>query len=293
MEKQLNEGAVVICIGDSLTESMAMAVEDRYPSILGSYLEGQFKVLNAGVGGEQTHAIMSRLNAIDFTVTEEIVFAEGEFEREYNWRIFSGMNGEEIKYRYSVMGRDLPITKPIIDGQPYTLRCVKSEDKIEENNKYILGRADASKEVKIPVGAKIRFDYSDYYKRNYCTVLLMGANGGWNRNIDELIEGYKKMEAQAENFIAIIPHYGTDYTKEFEAAFGNRCVSLRAYANGSLFSDYNLEKTEDDALDLAEGKMPRSVNYLNRKDDCHLNKHGYRAMADLVYKKGVELGYWK
>ena len=26
MEKQLNEGAVVICIGDSITESMAMAV---------------------------------------------------------------------------------------------------------------------------------------------------------------------------------------------------------------------------------------------------------------------------
>ena len=285
------EGTVVICIGDSITEGMGMATEHRYPSVLGKHLEGQYKVLNAGVGGEQTYAIMSRLNAIDFTVSKQIVFGKGETELEYDWKIFSGMNGEEIKYRYGVMGRDLKINNLTIDGKPYTLRFEKGES--EEQGKYILGREDASAIAKIPVGAKIKFDYSGIYKKNYCTVLLMGANGGWGDDINTLISQYKKIAAQTENFIAIIPHYGKDYTKEFEAAFGNKCVSLRGYANGSLFKDYDLEFTQVDKIDLEEGRLPRIFNWKRNKSDCHLNELGYKILGDLVYKKGVELGYWK
>lgn len=286
-------GHVVICLGDSITEGMGMATEHRYPSVLGKHLEGQIQVLNAGVGGENTHTIMSRINAIDFTVSQNIVFGKGEKEIAYDWKIFSGMNGEEIKYRYGVMGRDLPITKLTIDGAAYTLRFERSADKVEEKGKYILCREDASEKVKISVGAKVKFNYSSRYTTNYCTVLLMGANGGWNNDIKVLIDGYKKVAAQSQNFIAIVPHYGTDYTKEFEAAFGNKCVNLRAYANGSLYEDYKLEKTQVDKIDLADGKLPRTFNYERRKDDCHLNEQGYKILGDLVYKKGVELGYWK
>lgn len=32
---------------------------------------------------------------------------------------------------------------------------------------------------------------------------------------------------------------------------------------------------------------------VNRHKEAHLNSLGYKIMADLVYKKGVELGYWK
>ncbi len=284
-------GKVVICIGDSITEGMGMDKENKYPSILGDHLKGQYTVLNAGVGGEKTHAIMSRLNAIDFTVSNQIVFGKGETELEYDWTIFSGMNGEEIKYRYGVMGRDLPITKLTIDGKPYTMRFEKGAS--EEAGKYILCREDASEIVTIPVGAKIKFDYSDIYEENYCTVLLMGANGGWNDDINELIDSYKKIAATADNFIAIIPHYRTDYTAEFKAAFGDRCVSLREYANGSLYEDYNLEVTQIDKVDLQEGRFPRTFTYQRNKGDCHLNELGYKILGDLVYKKGVELGYWK
>ena len=38
--------------------------------------------------------------------------------------------------------------------------------------------------------------------------------------------------------------------------------------------------------------MTRSVLLNNNVGDCHLNEKGYKALGDLVYQKGVELGYW-
>lgn len=283
-------GSVVICFGDSITESMGMENNYRYPSILGDHLDGQYEVLNAGVGGEGSFTIATRANAVDFTVSEKIVFAKGEEEVIYDWKIFSGINGEEVKYRYGVMGRELPITKLKIDGKPYTLRYEKGES--EESGMYILGRFDASEQLTIPVGAKVEFDYSEIYEKRYCAVVLMGANDG-DIDVNVLIDRYKKIAATSEKFIAIIPHYGTDYSAQFTAAFGNACVNLREYCKEQVWVDYNLTKEKVDEVDISAGILPRSFSWERKKGDCHLNVTGYKILGDLVYKKGVELGYWQ
>ena len=281
----------IICFGDSITEGMGMTDSERYPSVLGKHLENQYRVFNAGVGGENSYTISARANALDCTVSKEMVFDVGVKELVSNYEIFSGMNGETMRFRYGFMGHQLSIQNLTIDGKPYTLRYKAGATEIEDQ--YILCRNDSSNKLVIPVGAKIKFDYSKFYESRYCVVVLMGANDSSAVSVDELIERYKKIFASADNFIAIIPFYDTDYTDKFEAAFGNNCVNLREYCKEAAYKDYKLTLTEQDRRDIASGEIPIRFTYQNRHGECHLNSLGYKILGDLVYKKGVELGYWK
>ena len=285
-----NKDKVIVCFGDSITEGMGMEKTDRYPAILKEKINDKnFTVLNSGVGGEGSYTICARANALEFTLTNDIVFEKGVKEVLCDWKLFSGINGEEIKLRYGTMGRELPIKKLKIDGKNYTLRFQYGNT--EEEGRYYLGRTNVSKAETIKVGSKCEFDYSQYFNRPYCIIALMGAN---DKNIETsvLISRYKAIEATTDRFIAIIPHFRPKAAAEFEEAFGDKCVNLYEYCTTEVFEDYGFEKTSDDEIDINAGRMPRSVLYKNNVGDCHLNEKGYRALADLVYQKGVELGYW-
>lgn len=283
-------GKVIVCFGDSITEGMGMARQDSYPSVLQASIKGDYTVLNSGVGGEGSFTIAARANAVEFTVTNEIVFREGVREIGLDWKLFSGMNGEEIKFRYGVMGRDLSTKNLTIDGNPYTMRFVNGDT--EEDGKYFLGRADTGSDVTISVGSVVKFDYTNYFDKPHCIVALMGANDG-SIGVDLLISRYKAIEATCEKFIALIPHHRKDCSEKFIEAFGDRCVDLREYCMEQVWVDYDFEKTAEDVIDLEAGRMPRSLLYKNNMGDCHLNEKGYKVLGDLVYKKGVELGYWE
>ncbi len=280
---------VVICFGDSITEGMAMPQGASYPSVLGEHLKEQFKVLNAGVGGETSYTICSRANALPFTVTKDIVFEKGELEYVSDYKIFSGINGEEIKYRYGWMGHDLPITNLFIDGKPYTLRFDRKGN--EEKDGYVLCRENSSEKEVITVGKRIEFDYSKIYKSCYCTVLLQGAND--TLPTETIIERYKKIEALNDRFIAIIPHYRDDDSQLFYNAFGKRCVNLREYCKQKVWIDYGIEKDENDIKCINDGILSSRFTYKNNYRDAHLNELGYKILADLVYQKGKELEFWK
>lgn len=282
---------VIICFGDSITEGMGMKRPDAYPGVLGSLLEGQFTVLNAGVGGENSYTICSRANALPFTVKEEIIFEKGESEYLSDAYIFQGIHGEKIRYRYGVFGRNLPLSKIFIDGKLYTFRIDRTDH--EETDRYVIVRDDTTERLVIPVGAPIKYDYSEVYDYCYCTVLLQGANDG-DMPIDIIIDRYKKIASLNERFIALIPHYRGDETaKKFYDVFGENCVNLRKYCLNEYWKDYAQKKSETDRECIQKGKMPPHFTYKNNVGDCHLNEIGYRVLAHLVYKKGIELGYWK
>ncbi len=286
------EKGVVICYGDSITEGMAMRYEENYPSLLRNHLEGQFVLFNAGVSGETSNSIMSRANAIDFTLTNDITFKKGESEVVLNRKLFSTMSGGEICYRYGVFGKDLPIKNLIIDGAPFKMRFVSGAD--EDSHKYIITRSETDTELTLKKGVKIQYDYSEFYEEIYCTIVLMGANdGSIGTTDDELIERYKKIFEKGENYIAIIPHYGTDLTEKFESAFEEKTVNLREYCKEEVWEEYSLVKEKIDEEYINDGVLSPKFSYNGNKGDCHLSKLGYKILADLVYKKGKELNYWK
>lgn len=293
MSVDLKDKGVVICFGDSITEGMGMPYESNYPSLLRAKLEGQIALFNAGVSGETSNSIMSRANAIDFTLTHDITFKKGESEVVLNRKLFSTMDGGPILYRYTVFGKDLPIKNLIIDGEPFSMRLEPVKGGEEDEHRYIISRSNTDSEMTLKKGVKIQYDYSEFYDKIYCIVLLMGENdGSLGITTDELIERYKKMFAKSEKYIAIIPHSGPDHTEKFKKAFGDATVSVREYCKEKVWEEYNLEMDEADRECISEGILAPKFSFKGNKGDCHLSQLGYKILADLIYKKGKELGFW-
>ncbi len=282
-----NEGSVIVCWGDSITESMAMPQGYRYPQQLQDSIGADYKVINAGVGGERSDAILSRANAIEFGLTNDVVFKKGETEKALDREMFRVTDGDNIIYQD--FGFELPMKNVIIGGNKYTFECKTGES--YGNCTYILKRT-SSEPLTIKAGTRVEFDYSQYYDKIYCNVILMGANDG-ERGADFIINKYKKLAEKNPNFIAIIPFWGDDVSEEFKAAFGDKALDIREYMMTQAHIDYDVELTKLDGYCIKKGMIPGSYNYENKRGDCHLNQLGYKILADKVYEKGVELGYWE
>ena len=284
-----NPNVVVACWGDSLTEGMAMARCYTYPQQLQASIGSQYRVINAGVGGEKADAILSRANAIEICFREDVTFAKGEKQCTLALTSFATVDGEILTYKG--FGNELSLNDVLIDGKSYTLQFKNSEE--PEERAFYLIRKDASSELTIPAGAKVKFDYSSKYSKIHCNIILIGANDG-ELSAEALIEKYNKLIALNKNYIAIVPYYSeVNVAKEFKEAFGDKALDLRDYFLNQADKDYDVELSGMDTYCIKKGIVPISYTYKNKRGDCHLNELGYKIFADQVYKKGVELGYWK
>ncbi len=288
-----NTKDVIICWGDSITESMAMVDPFRYPAQLQGNIGSQFKVINAGVSGENSNEITSRANLVDIGLTNYIMFPKGVNSVELT-REFASIKGGEVLY-YKGFGRDLAMTDLIIGGKNYKMSFKNGEH--WDQGIYTLTRTDASQTLILPKGTTVKYDYSDKFESIYCNVILMGANDG-NVSVPELIERYRRLGSSSKKNIYIIPYYYQEdkdgsVTKQFKDALGDQALDLRSYFVNHAHEDYDLEKTDLDKICIRKKEVPVTFCYRNQRGDCHLSSIGYKVMADQVYKKGVELGYWK
>ncbi len=284
----------ILCFGDSITEGMAMARKDSYPGVLAAHLKGKYKVFNAGCGGENSYTICARANALPFTFKNDVCFEKGQFEYVSDWEIFEGTGGELMRLRYGQMGRDLKISKVVVGDDTYDLRFESLGD--EEKDKYILTRKNADFKQIIPSGTPLKFDYSWLYDKPHCIILMAGGNDNFAEEgaVQRVIDRYKKVATTCERFIPLIPHYAPDdIAKLFYDTFSDICVDLRGYCKEDYWKDNNVEKDENDIKCINEGVMSTKFTYQNKYAECHLNELGYKILADLVYQKGIELGFWK
>ncbi|MBO5726078.1 MAG: hypothetical protein J6S00_03320 [Clostridia bacterium] len=284
-----NQGTVIVCWGDNITQGMAMPTGYTYPQHLQASIGSKYRVLNAGVPGEACDAILSRANAIEFCLATDVIFEKGEAQYTMDRYLFT-VPDADIPLAYMGFGNQLPLKDVIIGGKPYTIEFESGDT--YDNGIYRITRKDASKALTIPAGTKVKFDYSSQYDKIYCNIILMGANDG-NRGAETLIEKYKKLTALNENYIVIVPFYSSDYSKEFKEAFGDKALDVREYFMKQAHKDYGIELTKLDEACIKKGLIPGTYNYQEIRGDSNLNKIGYKILADQVYKKGVELGYWK
>ena len=288
-----NSKDVIICWGDSITESMAMVDAYRYPAQLQGNIGSQFKVINAGVSGETSNEISSRANLVDIELTNSITFPKGVNSVELT-REFASVKGGEV-LQYKGFGRDLAMTDLVIGGKNYKMSVRNGE--VYDEGIYTLTRTDASQALTLPKGATVKYDYNDKFESIYCNVILMGANDK-KVPIPELIERYRRLGSSSKKNIYIIPYYYKDdadgsITKQFKDAFGDQALDLRDYFVNHAHEDYDVEKTELDKYCIKKNQVPVTFCYQNKRDECHLSSIGYKVMADQVYKLGVKLGYWK
>ena len=65
-------------------------------------------------------------------------------------------------------------------------------------------------------------------------------------------------------------------------------LDIRTYILEYGLLDANITPTEADTSAIESGEMPPSL----LADNVHFNDKGYDIIANQIYKKGVELGYW-
>lgn len=291
---------IVTCYGDSVTEGMSMALENKYPTVLQNLLGDHYTVLNAGDGGERTTCIMARQGALKLYTKKEINFAKSQDTLLIDQGTGRGVvaeNGLEPRWT-SPFGRDLPIGKVTIDGASYTLEFKNFNWSTCECETYLI-RDDAGKAVTIPKGTEVILDITSVSKSNYCDIYLMGFNGTWS-SVDDLVAQYQQMIDYRDNdrYLLVIPLWEKNNRPEmyskFKAAFGDHAVDLVQYCVDGGMQDLGMTLTAEDQTCLANNILPYSLKLYgsSNKSDVHLSANGYKVLANALYDQGKKIGLW-
>lgn len=277
---------IILCFGDSITEGYGMKSKDEpYPAVLQSKLGDAYKVYNAGVGGEKAAAIMSRANIIEFALSEDVLFEANELTAKLSIGAGFVVAGTGEKIEYKGTGNQLPTNTIEIGGKKYEIK--------EVSGAYNITRSESGKRLLIPKGTLVKYDYSKYFDECYCAVVLVGANDN-DSGSDALIEKFKTFAANFERCIFITPFYYTDYSQKFDTAFGRKTINIKAYFRGDVFEDYGIEITRVTQHYLEKTTdFPVIFTLSGKVGEPHLSALGYKVLGGEVYKRGVELGYWK
>ena len=267
----------VLCWGDSVTEGMAMPRGKDYPARLEALLGDGYKVFNSGDGGENTITIPARQGAVSLKTAAPIAFAAGEATVQVGDADDNGFHtpaGDKIKLT-AALGRKIPVNPVKIGKGSYKLsfrdfRWNSPTNKISYTLWLSRDEARTQAKLTIPAGTPVKFASVDAVPGAYCEIFFMGANGGWNNDINKLISQIRAMIARRgknKPYLVIVPYwrgFKPDQKETFKAAFGTHAVEF---------------PVED------------SLCYKNRPD-VHLNEKGYALLAELLHKRGAELGYW-
>lgn len=286
----------VACIGDSLTYGYgASPGTTDYPTVLAGLCNKT--VYNLGVSGESTDEILARQGGFPaivnpFTIPADTSNVEITFAGAIN------IGGGKTPLLRKASGS--LVNPVIIDGVKGNISA--------SNSKYYFSRLEsgAVHEVKRPqyvITKEMREHKEDIQ------IIFMGTNGGWMITADDAETRIKKLTSQidmmidyntSKKYIIIGMHYFYSWvlynglTKEqLENAmllkYGNHYINLRKYMIEYGLADAGLTATEADTEAINNGNVPPSLLY---SDSIHGNSYFYNILANLVNKKGIELGYW-
>lgn len=169
-------------------------------------------------------------------------------------------------------------------------------------------------QVIVPAGTVV-YPKAAIDRRNDILILEIGSNGGWESDYQTLIQQYDAMieSAGCPYYIVIgdtddpgtsvgdtnqgernedgsrIGIGDTAWEAALREAYGDHFLNMRTYLIENGLTDNGLEASKRDLYNYAKGNISRQL----RSDWTHLNAYGYYSKGIGVYKKGVELGYWK
>ena len=263
----------VLCWGDSITEGMAMPRGKDYPGRLQALLGADWKVLNSGDGGENAVTIPARQGAFPLATSAPVVFPAGVKTVKLGDAADNGIRtaaGDRISLT-AALGREIPANPVRIGGRDYTLSFEGFRWNTPTNRicyTLNLSRADAGEAESIPAGTPASFASAAYAPKAACEVYLMGANGGWNDDVDRLVSLHRVMVARRGEqapYLVIEPYWLPEAQKAaFRAAFGPHLVPF----------------------------APTVEQCYRKRRDVHLNEEGYDLLAKAVFARGRALGYW-
>lgn len=287
LESELTVKNQIVCFGDSLTQG-AGGNGISYPSVLKGLVGDNYSVINQGSGGENTIAILSRQGSVATYVNNITIPANKTAVKlcQPNEYLESNLG---IKSLLTIAGDMAGINPCYINGVIGNLSKVNDSNGIY----YTFTRYNDGKEIVIDRPTRIFFDATDKYNDSILC-LFIGQNGGYNTE-EELVEQIRNAIRHNNSGKYIILGLTTgsnaeraSLEKTMQNAFGLHYLNTRKYLYMYGLSDANIEPTTQDENDTKNGIVPNSL----RTDSVHLNDKGYTVLGNIVYKKGVELGYW-
>ena len=295
---KINGKETVNCWGDSLTRGVGVgdSYSKAFPYVLHGLLDGR-KVINCGVGGENTINIASRQGGLPnivkpFTIPANASKVEIELTNIYGDSTGILLQGgsalDPTTGKYVMTAQINPCS---INGVEGTLTY--------ENEKYYFSRSENGESVIVSRPTPL-ITYAMKSMRDNINIIWIGTNGGFTTSA-ELIECIEAMidymSPINKKYIVIgVHHLVSTVTETFETIeknmsihFGRHFINQRKYMLEYGLSDARITPTAEDITAISQGKIPPSLLY----DDVHYNDKGYNIIATIASERGKELGYWQ
>lgn len=282
---------IINCFGDSLTEGAGSTATHDFPAVLPTLLGGGFTVRNLGIGGESSKAVTMRQGGIPlyvnpFTIpaTTTAVLCTLPQTLGYDVDILKHA-GAVVDANYAKLAIN-PVTIAGIQG------TLSRPD--VGNNDYYFTRLVAGSEVVLTRPTFVN-TYANANYRSDIAVIWEGTNDTsltteqimqiQQYTVDNLKHNkYIIVGLTAKNLFADIATRNTAMMQKW----GKHFLDIRTYILSYGLADANITPTTQDDTDISNGEIPTSL----RSDATHLNDAGYSVVANQIYKKGVDLGYW-
>lgn len=287
--------------------------DDSYPGVLQANLGDGYRIVNAGVGGENTLAVMARQGAFPMELAHDVVIYKDEC-KEYDK--FLG-NKDIPAFRSTYNGKTITpllqlgwkeegpakVNPTRINGKEYMLESEshfwKEDGKyIFEYNYFINPKDKAERTDTLKKGSVVETYAMRHLRGAYANVFFMGQNGGFEDTAD-LIRQYQAMIAysRSDRYIVIGYHKPNmvmptvqrmqEMEDSLRQAFGDHYINLRSYMVDNGLKDASLSPTPADLDAVAKGEVPPQLI----PDGCHFTSVGYRLLARLVEERMKQLGY--
>lgn len=279
---------VIDCLGDSHTGGVSTFTP--YPSVLKSLINDDFTVNNFGGGGNGASDITAMQGAL-YAVCGPCTIVDSQ---SYTDNVPLAMyNGDPLK-QFGLRWRG--INKADLTGD---LNC-----KLGERPVYVSYDAShgfrarpvqtGSGDIIISLPTKITTTYMQTDFKSHILVLCMGANDAASVAVQDLAAWNQLIAKQYNRFIVvseptkISAESRAEYNKLMYSYFGTHYIDIHAYMVKYGLTDAGITPTDADEAAILADNTPPSLMY----DNVHYNQYGTNVMAQQIYKKGVELGYW-
>ena len=276
----------ISCVGDSLTRGNHDGTGNTYPKYLNTLLGSDYVVKNHGCGGDWAEAIAASCGAYSmmaepFTIPSDT--SPVNFELKVPTLTYS-------PYGVTPMYQSLyEMTLVKIGGVIGNMRYMG------RSGIYSFTRWESGESVTLTRPTPIITQRMS--EKQYTTVIWAGTNN--TPSVATLANTIDSIQA----IIDTLPHdryivvglTSKNYMPEVEEVnlvlerkFGKHFVDVRTYLLRYGLEDNNMSPTEQDNIDIANGEIPTSL----RTDTVHLRYTGHKVVANQIYQKGKELGYW-
>lgn len=276
----------ITAFGDSLTAG-ATSEGNPYTKFLKKELENYgstAQVFNSGVGGETSVTIAARQGGNPFIVrvtggvipatTSPVVVT------------LDNINGQPVR--------------PMLQGTAYwdgklgdidgRLSIVKPNggSTWDEANYYTFTRKTAGSQITANQPLTFYTNFGEEH-RGDIQIIWAGQNGPTNtRSIEDVKAMVQHLTGLNKKYLVISKPSSTDaQDAEWSAAFGPRFISIRKYMSEFGLKEAGISPTEQDLVDIAQGKVPTSL----RNDSVHWKAEANEVMGKYIFNILKELGW--